>query len=403
MTHEPWTKRYLPRSSVELIQEKAQALKDFILNYRKQKRRAAIVHGPVGCGKTSSVYAIANEAGLEILELNASDLRNEDSIQAVAGNAARQMSLFSKGKIILIDEVDGIAGREDRGGTAAIAKIMEETAFPIVMTANDPFEKKLDTIRKKSLLIEYSPIPYQAIHEALKKVCGAESITYEEQDLKALALRAGGDLRGAINDLQLLSQNTLKLDRTQIESLSDRDRTARISDALLRIFKSTDINLAITALDNIDEELERCAMWIDENLPQEYKNPEDLKEAYNHLSRADVFTGRIRRWQHWRFLVYVNALISAGVAISKKQKNRQPTNYKQPSRPLKKYIANLKYAKMNATAQKLAEKTRESNKTAIQQHLPYLRMACIKSRETAELIAQELELSPEEKNWLCGR
>ncbi len=41
------------------------------------------------------------------------------------------------------------------------------------------------------------------------------------------------------------------------------------------------------------------------------------------LSRADIFQRRIKRWQHWRFLVYVNALMTAGIALSKEtDKNR---------------------------------------------------------------------------------
>ncbi|MBI5880694.1 hypothetical protein HZB90_01035, partial [archaeon] len=45
---------------------------------------------------------------------------------------------------------------------------MEETAFPVVMTANDPFEKKMSDLRKITELIEFSPLQYTDTFEILK-------------------------------------------------------------------------------------------------------------------------------------------------------------------------------------------------------------------------------------------
>ena len=48
-----------------------------------------------------------------------------------------------------------------------------------------------------------------------------------------------------------------------------------------------------------------------------------MKDAYDYLSKADVFRGRIRKWQYWRYLVYQSALMNLGVAFSKDKINKQ--------------------------------------------------------------------------------
>ena len=150
-----WIRKYLPKSSKE-IQGQNQAvekLKNYIQNYKKGQK-ALLIHGGQGVGKTSSVYALANELDYEIIEVNASDLRNADSINQRLGAGIFQKSLFGKIKLILVDEIDGLAGREDRGGVGAIAALINKSCFPIVLTANNPWNKKLSSLRKKCELLE---------------------------------------------------------------------------------------------------------------------------------------------------------------------------------------------------------------------------------------------------------
>ena len=89
------------------------SIKNYVLGKNK---KPLLVHGPPGTGKTASVYAIANELGYEVVEANASDFRDKNSINSVVGSALNQVSLFKKGKIILIDELEGFSGNADRGG-----------------------------------------------------------------------------------------------------------------------------------------------------------------------------------------------------------------------------------------------------------------------------------------------
>src|SRR3989344_6505726 len=118
----PFTQKYSPKRASDIIgqQQVIAKLLDFASNHKKQKKKAALIYGPTGSGKTCAAYLIARQLDLEIVEVNASDFRNAEGINAILGNAMKQMSLFFKGKIILVDEIDGLAGNQDRGGVQAI-------------------------------------------------------------------------------------------------------------------------------------------------------------------------------------------------------------------------------------------------------------------------------------------
>src|SRR3989344_2754951 len=102
-----FTIKYTPHNSGEIIgQSLAVAqLKDFILHHKEKKQHAAILYGPIGVGKTSSVYALANELDYDPIEINSSDVRNAEAIQTFLGATLNQHSLFFRPKIILIDEI----------------------------------------------------------------------------------------------------------------------------------------------------------------------------------------------------------------------------------------------------------------------------------------------------------
>lgn len=395
----PWIKKYQPTKVSDVPQpEAAEQLRKFVTDFKKQKKKAAFLYGPAGTGKTCIVYALANELGLEVLEVNASDVRNKDEIESRLGTASKQMSLFSRGKIILVDEVDGLSGTNDRGGPTALAGLIAETAFPIVLTANDPWEQKLSSVRSKSTLIEFAGLNHAAIFTILKNICEKEGIVFDEMTLKTLSRRAGGDLRSAITDLQALTV-TKQLTKEGLDVLGDRDREQSMFDALVKVFKSTDPAIAIAAFDNVNEDLDGSFLWVDENLPKEYTNPKDLARAYDALAKADVYRGRIKRRQHWHFLTYVNTLLSAGVAVAKDQKYASFVKYGPTGRILKIWQANMKYQKRKAIAEKIAAKTHTSAKQTIK-HLPYLQAIFQKKHPSAQAIAEECDLDAEEVEWL---
>lgn len=357
-----------------------------------------MLYGPSGTGKTISVYALAKDLGFEIYEVNASDVRNKEQINSKLGSVVKQQSLFSKEKIILVDEIDGLSGTKDRGGIQALLKLIQQTTFPIILTATNPWDYKFSSLRSKSNLIEFKPLDYLSIFKILKIICQKEKKkTIKDEILKALARRAGGDARAAINDLQSLYEEKKGV---SIEDLGERNKVESMINALIRIFKTTDPNIAVSAFENVEDNTDQIFLWIDENLPLEYDKPKDLARAYDKLSKADVFRGRIKRWQHWRYLVYINYLLTMGIALSKDEKYKKYVQYKPTSRLLKLWWAKQKSLKKKAIAHKIALHTHTSTKQVIK-NIDYFRIIFKKKKnKMAENISEQLDLDEEEIDWL---
>ncbi len=401
----PWVRKHRPKNlkEIESQDEAVIAIKNFISSFKKSRKKAVMIYGPVGCGKTCSIYAVANDLGYEVLEVNASDFRNKEAINTIVGSASRQMPLFSKGKIILVDEIDGLAGRQDSGGVAALASVIDETSFPIIMTCNNPYEKNLSSLRSKSLLVEFKTMDSKSIFNVLKCIAQRENVMHDDIALKALASRSGGDLRAAINDLQQFSSDR-KLTKDFVDEISQREKQESIMNALIKVMKTTDASVSAAAFDNVQEDLDEQFLWIDENLPKEYKKPEDLQRAYEFLSKADVFRGRIRRWQHWRFLLYVNSMMTAGVSVSKDERYKEFTQFGPTRRKLKIWQANMKYQKRKDIAEKIAAKNHCSKKRALTQTLPYVQvMYKSKNRQIQDSLSQYFEFDDEEIGWLKNK
>lgn len=397
----PWTRKHIPKRAEDIIaqQNAIAVLKNYISNYKKQKKKAILIYGAAGCGKTSAAYTIANEMNLEVIELNASDFRNKDGINSIAGVASKQMSLFGKGKLILIDELDGIAGRQDYGGVPALVDVIKESAWPIVITANNPFDNKFSSVRSKTEMLQFKILGINDLFDILKKISLKEKLLIDDDVLMSLAARSSGDARGAINDLQIISALGIA-DKESVDTLSGRDKMDTMMNALMKIFKSTDIDIAKDSFENVQEDIDECFLWIDENLPYEYTDPKALARAYERISRADVFKGRIKRWQHWRYLAYINELLTAGIAAAKDSKNKSFVSYKPTGRILKIWWANQKNMKKKAIAEKIASQTHCSSKEVVK-NIEFFRVI-FKNKEMADKIADEFGLNPEEADYLSS-
>jgi replication factor C large subunit len=391
-----YTIKYAPKNISQVFgqQMAVTQLKEFIVNYKQQRMKAVVLVGPIGVGKTASVYALAKELNYEVLEINSSNLRNQESIKTFLGAALGQRSLFFTQKMVLIDEVDNISGVKDRGCVPALIKAIEKSVYPVILTGNDIEDSKFKVLRKTCKVIDYHKLEYRSIAHCLQWICEQENLMFDDKALNSLARQADGDMRAALMDLHVCGVSG-KITFEDVTNLSDRKRVASIITALRVIFKSSAAENALHALDDIDVDMEQVMFWMDNNLPKEYRSFNALARAYEHLARADVFKGRIRRQQHWRFLVYISNLLTAGISSAKDEKNIEFIQYKPTMRFLRMWQAKMKWAKKKEMALKLAAHTHTSTKVAMRE-MAFMQVIGKGNKEFAE----ELDLSAEEEEWL---
>ena len=369
-----WTLKYAPQNLKEFVNQK-DALEKFLHWIRSWRpgKRAALLYGPPGVGKTALVRAYALENKLDLVEMNASDIRTAKQIERVFGSAMAQRSLWNRGKVFLIDEVDGIS-TEDKGGVGAILNIIRKSKYPVVLTANDIWHPRLRSIREACVSIRFKNVNVWSIVKRLKEICGKEGIKADTDVLREIASRSQGDLRAAINDLEVVARGKKEITRKDLEVLGYRNKETQIFDALKIIFKTKSPMGAKLAIMNVDRDPQEIFWWIEENIANEYEDPEEIARAYEALSKADLFRRRITLRQNWRFLVYMIDLMTVGVALAKKEMYRKFTKYEYPKRLKMFSVTKGERREVKDALLILAEKLHCSTKVVKQEYLPYFRI-----------------------------
>lgn len=340
---EDWTEKYRPESLDEIVgNERAiTELKRWAdaWNHGNPKKRAVILSGSPGTGKTSSALALAKDYGWPAIELNTSDARNATKIKKVATFGAVNETFDNNGsfvsshkggrKLIVLDEADNLYEKikdngkndmSDKGGKRAIIDTIKITKQPIILIVNNYYnliKGSGENLKRTCKLIKfYSPYP-NSIFGLLKRICISEGITADLKVLKTISDRCKGDIRSAVNDLQSICLDKKQLDMQSLNVLGYRDKNKIIFDALRDIFKTRDIQNIKESVSNLDEDPNSVILWITENLPVEYKDTHDLVNGYDAVSKADVFLGRTHRRQNYGLWSYACDLMNGGVATAK--------------------------------------------------------------------------------------
>ncbi len=397
----PWVIKYRPKALDEIVdQERA---KESALRWIKSwlsgrpTRKAALFHGPPGSGKTVLAEVLAREFKLEFFEMNASDYRRASDIENIAKVAASQRGLFSRGKLILLDEIDGMSRVADKGALEAVLTLIDETKSPIIFTANNPWAPELRDLRNRVEMIEFKRLTKTDLKKLLKRICALEKIQCEEDAINYIAEKAEGDARSAINDLESIALGYGRVTLSAVRAvLRPRDRIYQPFEVVRKIFISKYIWQARNAVSQTDLSPDELIQWIHENLPKQITDPEDLWRAYEALSKADVYFGRIVKSGSWDLLSYAIELMSAGVSLSVMNDIKSKYRWVKYSFPQKiLMMARTKEVRQirDDLASILARHLRISKKTAKSDVIPYLRVIFETNPEYAASLAVGLNLS----------
>ena len=387
--------KYFPKNFSEIKGQQA-LVKDILawINTWGTEKRALLIYGPPGSGKTTMVKVLSKELGYDLIELNASDKRDQTVLNRIVGNASTSKTLFGYKKIILLDEADNIHGREDFGGSKALLEIIKNTQNPIILTANSYWEVS-QSIRDNCKLVQFKRLQSRTVFARLKEIAVAEGIQVEDETLMKIAEQSTGDMRAAINDLDSLGRKLIKGDEKLVGS---RDTEASIFEALSKLYMSNSIDVRKDFFD-VDKKPDELLLWIDENTPKAYKGKE-LLEAMRLLSTSDIYLKRAFNTRNYSMWKYASDLMTGGVSVAGVTESRyipfSPPKYFQvlgsskKSRETKKKILD-----------KIGRKCHCSRKVA-RIYLPMISALFLNSKKGA-LISNFFEFDMEEIKFIDGK
>ncbi|MHA2424175.1 MAG: replication factor C large subunit [Candidatus Thorarchaeota archaeon] len=370
----PWAEKHRPRELSRLVgnSETIDELKSWVESWKIKipSKRAVLLIGPPGTGKTASVGALANDLDMELVEFNSSDKRNKDSIETLVWRAASQQTLDGRPRLILLDEVDGLSGTSDRGGVGAILKVIKDAVHPIIMTANDPSSPRLKDLMKVCQVYIFGIIENDDMEKVLKRILSENNVEVSSEVLSEIIEGSAGDLRAAISDLEFQVRGGLTSD--VVEPVF-RDSKRGTEETLRHLFASADSKMARRALSESELNHDLLVLWLEENLHLHLMTPKELDDGFEQLSLADITLGRIMRDQNWKLLAYVYDFLSLGVVTSRSETPFRRVKYSQPSWPLLVWQGNKKRDKQAEISTSLSMLTGVSKRRVRQTHLDSIR------------------------------
>jgi len=400
-----WVEKYRPQKIEDIVgnEEAKASFVDWLKGKSRSKKKAVLLYGPPGVGKTALANAAAKEFGFTIIEMNASDTRSEKAINAIAKPATSYLALDhfsistqSKGNILFLDEVDGIAGNEDRGGVTAIIEIVEKSQVPVIMAANDPDIDKLRPLKKVCLLIRFQQIRIPLLIALLQKICLLEHVKAEFEALEHIAQNSRGDVRSAINDLQSLSEENHILTLQDTMALSSRNKDISMDETLRGYFSAKSIQEASTLLSRSNVDYDEFLMSVSDNLPKRYTNPIELAAAYNFISQADIYRGRVGT-ENWHLLKYFFNSMSQAASVC--PQSYQPFELiTPPIRIITLFWTKGKRSMLDAICGKIGAQCHVSHSKAKHDFVPYVK-TLLQQQKTSALISW-FNFTPEEVDFL---
>ena len=406
-----WTEQYRPRSLSGVRGQDAavSAMRSWARSWEKgrPKKKALLLHGSAGTGKTTAALALGNDMGWDSLEINASDKRSQQSLEdTIKTSRTRYNLLTGPGlRLYVIDEVDGLSGNSDRGGVRAISQMISKSVNPIILICNDYYSSKLRSLRRVAVGIQFSKPGKSSVQAVLADICRKEGIRPDLLALNHISENTGGDIRSAINDLEAISMSG-NISKDDVRVPGTRKTEAHIYRVLDLIFEG-DPGSAEEA-SKLDMKPDELLDWIAENAYLKFTRREDRARAYEMISTADIYLSRVRRRMHWGFWGYARDMMTRGLGSLAEMRFPHYSRRCRYSRPYQYIRHRVMMGKMNRSsegdevkteldiARVLGDRVHMSTASVFKEFIPYLRIIQQNDPEMAASILRSAGLGEEE-------
>ena len=343
-----FTTGYAPKDLEHFAGNKEAVLraKQWALGFSLHSRtKPLLIHGPPGCGKSALASTLASQMDWTVISILPPDPDQKERWETTLASAFSGSSLWGANTLVLVEDIDTWAASKSRPAITSLIAHLSDPRLPVLLTANDAYERSLSALRSHCELVAMKAVNSSDIAAVLQRIQQAESAnnkqfsSVSDDDLRAIASNANGDLRAAISDLQARNP------------AASRERSKLVFEQVRAAFRSPTLR-ATRSLSISLSDRDTVKLYISESIPAERPDPHDRAAAYRMLSRADIFDGRIRTRQYWGYLRYSSDLMLWGVSSTRLHPGPAFVPYSFPS-----YIQ-----KMGASKSKRALRTALSSK-----------------------------------------
>ncbi|MHB8586612.1 MAG: replication factor C small subunit [Thermoplasmatota archaeon] len=231
---EIWVEKYRPRSLDDVVgqPEVVRRLKSYV---ETGNLPHLLFAGPPGTGKTTCAVALAR--GLfgedwkgKFLELNASDERGINVVRTKIKEFARVADIGRASfKIIFLDEADALTS----DAQAALRRTMEMFAGNVRFILSCNYSSKIiEPIQSRCALFRMRPLKADDVKIFVGKVAKAENVTVSQDGMEALLHVAQGDMRRAVNTLQVAAAAGPKVTEETVFAASAQARPEEVKEML---------------------------------------------------------------------------------------------------------------------------------------------------------------------------
>lgn len=234
--NELFTDKYLPKDIKSYTGFNHQSVLQYIEKVisGKEKKKAIILHGLPGTGKTTLAMMLPDHFGISYLYSNASDNRKKSQINS---DIFRTKSLKAEKTIVILDEIDGLS----KGAFKELERILKKYTQPTILICNDL--QKVPYSLRSLCHVEKFTVDRFALMALANKVAKAENLELSREDIKKIVDQSTS-FRDILHALQFGMVGTnpterLSTDTTVLNSLQGQAGqqflTTDLSDLIIRM------------------------------------------------------------------------------------------------------------------------------------------------------------------------
>ena len=296
--------------------------------------KCALLSGPPGVGKTTTAHLVCKELGYDVMEMNASSTRSKKMLSENVSDALNTNSVVFIGmgnannkvtskRVLLMEEVDGMLGNEDRGGMAELIRLIKTSKVPVVCVCNDRNHQKIRSLSNYCFDLRFGRPRVEQIKASMMSICFKEKIQIKPEALTELIIGCGQDMRQVLNHLSMVRASCgggvdgYKLEASQAKKEAEMSKKTSVKlgpfDVCKKVFNQDDHKI-MSFCDKTDlyfHDINLAGLFVQENYlwvkpaaagGNKQKLMVCLSKAADSLAQGDLVENEIRSGMNWGLL-----------------------------------------------------------------------------------------------------